>query len=383
MKFSGKEKLERLGKIKHDFNDCIWIHAASVGEVNAVKILILKLLNKYPKHNFVLSTMTKTGQKVAKEISPKLTTIFFPIDIYHLMRRVYRKLNPKLIFLVETEFWPNMLYLARKKKISAILLNGRISDKSFPKYRKMRFFWKPLWKTIVAVNAQSEKDAQRFISLNFKNVVNTHNLKFCLEIPEYDKITLRKELGFKESDFIIVWGSSRPGEEKLLNENLHKLNNQIKNLKLIIAPRHIHRSPEIKKIFEGNQVTFYSSLKSEKQIIIVDEMGILNMFYALSNLTIVGGSFFSFGGHNPLEPANYGMPIIMGKYHSSCQDSVNRLLENKAIVISDKRKIADDILKIYNDKKMAKLLGNNAKKTIKNNSKSLNENLKILQKYLL
>jgi len=131
-KFKGKERRERSGNIKLDYSGVIWIHAASVGEVNAVAPLIKALLTKYPEKHFVFSTMTTTGQQVAKNISPKLTIFYLPIDFPIPMHRAFKKLQPKMLILVETELWPNMLYQAKKKNIPVIIVNGRISDKSLP-----------------------------------------------------------------------------------------------------------------------------------------------------------------------------------------------------------------------------------------------------------
>ena len=381
-RLKGRERKERLGHLINKFEKSIWIHAASVGEVNAIKTLINELLNKYPHKDFVLSTTTATGQDIARKISPKLTAFFFPIDIDFVMKRVFNSINPELIILVETEFWPNMLHIAKKRKIPIILINGRLSDKSFPGYRRFRFFWKPIWKSIVAVNAQSDKDTKRFIGFRFNNVVDTHNLKFCINLPSYKKNKLRNELGYSEDDFILVWGSSRPGEEKLLRNVFSSLEKEINNLKVIIVPRHLHRLPEIKSVFKDFDYRMYSELKITSKVLIVDEMGVLNMFYALADIAVVGGSFYNFGGHNPLEPAFYSTPTIIGKYHSSCHDSVDRLHDNNGIIISDRNKLAEDILRIAKDEKLAKQLGKNAKRTLQLNSDSLKENLEILEKFI-
>jgi len=382
LRLKGKAGKQRVGILKFGFERCIWIHAASVGEVNAVKPLIHQLLQKYSHKDFFMTTMTSTGLEAAKKISPKLAVSLFPIDASFIQRRFFNKINPELIILIETEFWPNMLHVARKRKIPIVMVNARISDNSFPKYRTLRFFWKPVWKAIKAVNAQSEKDARRFIGFKFDNVVNAHNLKFCLDLPEFDKTTLRKELGYSEDDFIIVWGSSRPGEEKLFKSVYKSLKEKIHNLRVIVVPRHLHRIPQVCEIFKEYKYKLYTKLDEPGDILFVDEMGILNMIYALSDVAIVGGSFYNFGGHNPLEPAFYGTSTIIGRYHHSCRDSVDRLLENNGIIISDKKKLIDDILNLYNNKELMEQLGSNAKQTLGLNSDSLKTNLKILEKYI-
>jgi len=381
LRFKSKREKQRLGIIKIGFDSAVWVHAASVGEVNAVKPLVNKLLQKYSSKDFIMTTMTTTGLEAAKKISPKLVVSLFPMDITFMQKKFFNKINPELIILVETEMWPNMLHLAKKRKIPVIMVNARISDNSFPKYRNLRLFWKPLWKAIKAVNAQSEKDERRFIGLKFKNVVNAHNLKFCIDLPKYNKNTLRKELGYSKDDFVIVWGSSRPGEEKLFKQIFESLKSKINNLKIVIVPRHLHRIPQVCDLFKNYDYHFYSQLKEPGDILFIDEMGILNMFYALSDIAVVGGSFINFGGHNPLEPAFYGTSIIIGKYHNSCRDSVDRLLENKGILISDKKKLTNDILNLYSDSKLRAELGTNAKRTLKLNSDSLKMNLEILEQF--
>ncbi|MDO9576864.1 MAG: 3-deoxy-D-manno-octulosonic acid transferase [Candidatus Cloacimonadales bacterium] len=382
LKFKGRERKERFGKTKHRFEKCVWIHAASVGEVNAVKTLINELLNKYNHTDFLLSTMTKTGQETAKSVSPKLTTVFLPFDVGFIMKRLFKSINPTLIILVETEFWPNMLRIAKKRKIPVVIVNGRISDRSFPKYKNLRIFWKPVWKAVNAVNAQSEKDAQKFKTLKFNDVVNAHNLKFCIDQPRYDKNKLRKELGYSKTDFVLVWGSSRPKEEKLLLKILPELKKTIPKLKVIIVPRHLHRNPELKELLKNHDYKLYSELKDVPEILLVNEMGILNTFYALADLAIVGGSFFNYGGHNPLEPAFYGTPMIIGNYYTSCRDSVDRLLENNGIIVSNKDILNDDILKLYGEMTKTKQMGMNAKHTLENNADSLKMHLERLEKYI-
>ncbi|OQX70932.1 MAG: hypothetical protein B6D62_03210 [Candidatus Cloacimonas sp. 4484_275] len=377
-----KEFLQRMGFIDLKFKSSVWIHAASVGEVNAVKPLVKRLLEEFPEKQFIITAMTQTGKKTAEKIDKKIPVFFLPFDCFLMMRRFFNAINPKLIILVETEFWPNMLFRARLNKIPVIVVNGRISDKSFPHYKRFLFFWKPLWKIIKAVNAQSESDAYRFRLLGFNKVIITNNLKFCLQLPTYQKNSLRKQLHFAAEDFVIVWGSSRPGEEKLLHSILPQLRKKIPTLKIVLVPRHLKRLSEIKEIFSDEKYSLFSSLSKPNDIVIVDKMGALTKFYALADLAIVGGSFYDFGGHNPLEPAFYGIPIIMGKYYHSCRDSVSKLLENNAIKISNEKKLAEDIIFLYKNKEIRKKMGKNAEETLAKNSESLEKNLEILRKFI-
>jgi len=298
------------------------------------------------------------------------------------MKRAFRMLNPELVILVETEFWPNMLNQAKLNNVPVIVVNGRISERTYPKYKRFSFFWKPLWKAVKSVSAQSEHDANRFNSLGFKDVINNQNLKFSLQLPEFERVKTRNKWNFSKNDFVIVFGSSRPGEEKLLKEIIPILKKRIPNLKIIIVPRHLERISEVKEIFKEFNYQLYTELKSNPDIIIVDEMGILTEAYAMSDLAIVGGSFFDFGGHNPLEPAFYGLPIIMGEFYGSCLDSVNKLKQNDAIIISAKDELLNNILKIAQNTDYRLTLGKNAKKTLQQNSDSLKKNLEIIERYI-
>ncbi len=367
----GKERQQRLGNNLPQEKDVIWIHAASVGEVNAVRPFINELAAEFPHEKIVISTLSKTGQNVAAKISEKIKTFFFPIDSYYIMRKVFRKLQPKLIIIVETELWPNLLFQAKKKQIPVEIINARISDNSFNKYNRSKIFWRNLISNIV-VNAKSEIDAERFRQIGFKNVINAHNLKFCSKLPHFDITETRKELGFNENDNILVWGSSRPGEEQLLQTIRENLTTNIQNLKFVIVPRHLSRVDEIKKIFPD------CSLSSERQlpgkVHIVDEMGVLTKYYAIANLAIIGGSFFDFGGHNPLEAAYYGIPTIIGNYHHSCRDSVEILAKHNGIKISTETDLYDDIIKNFKTD-FGKELGENGRKAIEQNLESMKINI--------
>jgi 3-deoxy-D-manno-octulosonic-acid transferase len=376
LRFKGKELQERLGFLeKQSKSDNIWVHAASVGEVNAAADLIKKISEV---HSVIVTTMTATGQKRASSLPVK--TFFIPFDCIFMMLRAFKRLQPKAIVLVETEFWPNMLWLAKLRNIPVYIINARLSDSSYKNYSKTRFFWKTPWRAVQAVSAQSEKDARRFQNLGFPQVENNGNLKFSMQLPSYNKTELRKQNGYSEQDFILVWGSSRPGEEDLLREIISQLRSKILQLKVIVVPRHLQRLPEVKQILPDFRL--YSQNQTGCDII-VNRMGLLVQFYAMADLAIVGGSFFDFGGHNPLEPAYYGLPIIMGPFFSSCHDSVEKLQKNKAIVISNQSNLKNDIFNLVLNQGKLIEMGANAKKTVIQNNKNLEATLQFLAERLV
>lgn len=368
-----EQRANRRGKKLPDKVAVIWIHAASMGEVNAVKTFILALKKIVPHKNIVISTMTKTGHEAAKKISEDIDCFYLPFDTKGIMRRTFNKIKPQLIIVAETELWPNMLLCAEKRNIPVEIINGRISKKSFKSYMKTNFFWSKIISQ-VHVNAKSISDQKRFKKIGFTDVINAGNLKFCLQLPNYNKAQVRQELGFSSEDKIIVWGSSRPGEELILKEISKHLFEKFPHLKIIIAPRHLQRVEEVYQLFDN--VSLSESDKEISKISIVNEMGKLIKYYAISDIAIIGGSFVDFGGHNPLESAYYGIPTIIGNFHHSCRDSVRILKRVDGIIISDKDKLLEDLIHLLIDVDFANKIGQNGKSALAKNQSSLEINLK-------
>ncbi len=349
-----------------------WVHVASVGEFNAIKPLIISLINLDKK--ILLTTMTATGYKEAIKSGLNMEITLFPIDTPHNMRNFFNLVQPEMIIIEETEFWPNMLLEAKKRKIKIIFVNGRISDRSFSRYKVTKKFWQIFDHPNLKICTQSDLDTLRFKEIGFRNISKCNNMKFSINIKDFNEKKLRQKYGFSESDKIIVFGSSRPGEEKLILNIFERIKTPA--LKLVIVPRHLNRLGSIKKLLPKNNFNLLTDKTTDQPILLVDKMGVLIEFYAISDISIVGGSFFDFGGHNPLEPAAYSKPIIIGEYHHSCRDSVNKLLEKNAVIISNINKLEQDILALLNSKEERIRLGRNAFQVIKENSNSLDLHLK-------
>ena len=360
----------------------IWIHASSVGEINGLKPLILKIIEEHPQENLVITTMTPTGRNVAQKISPRITTSLVPFDSSFLVKKFIRKINPKILVLAETELWFSMINECSKLGIPIILSNARISNRSFPRYLKHKRIFGPLLKRIKIILAQSQLDKERFEEIGAEKVVVGGNLKFCVNLPKFDSHELRKEYGYQEDDLIITWGSSRPGEEVLMINNFFKLKEKFPNIKLILVLRHISRIKEVESILESDDYTTLSNFTPGKPIMLVDTMGVLNKFYAISDISIVGGSFCDFGGHNPLEPAFYSKPTIIGEYHSSCQDSVDKLSDNGAIIISKDEKLYSDLRFMIENYSSSKAIGKQANMTLNKHANALDINLNEFNKIL-
>lgn len=378
-----KENHHRLGWHAPSLNQAIWIHAASVGEVNAAKALVQEILDQYPQRDILLTTTSTTGMKTAGQIHERIHTHLLPLDIPILMNRFIRKVNPSILILIETEIWPVMLYRLKRMKVPVLWVNARISDRSYPKYKRMTILWNLIRDEITQVNTQSELDAERFKSLGFQQVVNMHNLKFALKQPEFDRQALRAAWNLPEDAFILVFGSSRPGEESMLHDALPLLQAEIPHLHVILAPRHLNRLPEVQSIFTDIPFSLHSEQRQDSKLIIVDSMGVLVEAYALSDIAVIGGSFYDFGGHNPLEAAYYGLPIIMGEYHSSCRDSVAKLQSAGGICLSNTDEFTKDIITLAKDEPGRIRMGEAAKSVMKQYAHSLEGNLETIRHWLI
>jgi len=387
----GKHKagfLQRLGiyslelkqRIKKE-KFSIWLHAVSVGEIKAAVPLIEKLRNQNHKLKLIISTITPTGNKVAQSIATKEDiVIYFPFDLSWIISSVFSLFSPKLLLIMETELWPNALRLAAKKKIKTVIANGRISDKAFPRYKMAGFLFKPIIKEIDLLCMQTDIDIKRIIELG-ANTQSAHmvgNIKFD-QIAKIDKYNL-PDIGLDKKDKLILAGSTHDNEEEQLIKVFKKLKEQHDNIRLFIAPRHVHRVNKIIDIVkaEGLSAILISELSKNKSIgtkdkvFILDVMGVLTDYYQLADIVFVGGSLIAHGGQNPIEPASLGNPVIFGKYMFNFAGIVKLFLDNKAaICINNSEELIIRINELLIDKDKGHDLANNAIRVIKQNQGSV------------
>ena len=303
----------------------ILIHASSLGEINLLDPFIKKILLDETK-NIIISVVTDTGynQALNKYSSSKVKVVYFPLDVNFLIKKIFKNVNIQKTIIVETEIWPNLINYAYKNS-QLFLLNGRISDKSFKSYFRLKFYLKPILNKFKYLIMQTEDDKDRIIKLGARTdkVYNFGNLKFDINFDDYSE----KELSeFKEflglSKKVFVAGSTRDGEEEIIIEVFKKL----KDYQLILVPRHIERIDSITKLLNGDNYSLYSNLKKNSNIIIVDKVGILRKLYAIADITFVGGTLVNIGGHSLLEPLYYGKKPIFGPYLQNVKDIANEIL---------------------------------------------------------
>lgn len=309
----------------------IWIHAVSMGETKAVAPLVRLIEQKNPQATLVFSSTTETGHDEAKRSFPGLAGYFFlPFDFSWVMKRIEKKLKPDLLILVEGEFWYNLVHLAK----TVVLVNGKLSDRSYRRFKKMSFFSKRLFSRFSLLCLQSPRYVSSFVSLGVdpEKIIVTGNLKFDQPFPDIDIEKWKKELGITEKDRVITIGSTHASEESLLLDAIESLFHTFPTLKILLVPRHPERFDAVAELLKRKGVVFsrfsdHALKKGNGRVILIDTMGILNACYRISELAIVGGSFVSHvGGHNIFEPAALGVPVLFGPHMSSQKDLVETIV---------------------------------------------------------
>ncbi len=313
----------------------IWLHAASVGEVRAAQALLPELRNFLPDAAFFLSTVTRHGQQVAKEqLGGSLSCIYAPLDVNRVVKRSLSKLQPTCYICLETELWPNFLTAAYRSGVRLLLLNGRLSERSLARYKKIPELIRPLIKSFAAIAVISESDRKRFLELGADpaKMIVSGNVKYDLQThPSQDRTdAYRKRLGINKNQQVFIFGSTHTGEEKLFIDSFFRLRESIAEAIFIIAPRHLNRLGEIEKLLASHNLAYekFSQMSFGKRLhnmILVDTMGELAALYAIGTFIYCGGSLVPKGGHNIMEAAIWGKPVYYGPYMKDFADAAEIL----------------------------------------------------------
>ena len=303
----------------------VWLHAVSVGEVMAVEKFVHEWLASAPGYELLLTTVTPTGQRIAKKLAgERVHVCYFPFDLTPVVKRFLDLFRPVCLLLVETEIWPNLLTEANRRNIPVGVVNARLSERSFKRYKLFPWLFKPLWEKLDFVLAQSEEDAARFRKLGVteESVRDMGNMKF--DQAEWavegaaDTAGLRQTWGYAAEDLVWIAGSTHPGEEEMLMAVFKVLRERFPTLKLILAPRHIERSGDLLKQLEKYGFSMVSSTKRKKgpgpDLQILDQLGVLKNLYGIADLVFMGGSLIPHGGQNPIEPARFSKAILHGSH---------------------------------------------------------------------
>jgi 3-deoxy-D-manno-octulosonic-acid transferase len=367
----------------------VWVHAVSVGEVMAALPLIKSLRKRYPSKSIILSTITDTGQKVAGERTPEGTIIvYLPFDITSILNAVLKRTKPEILIVIETELWPNMFRVFKENGVPIILLNGRISEKSFTGYKNISFFMKRVLSYVDFFGMQDEVYAERIKSLgiNSSKVMNMGNFKFDTippsQIPEWTE---------NINGPVITAGSTHKGEEEFITSVYIELKKDFPDLNIIIAPRHPERFKEVEDMLssKGMSIIKRSTLSTQQsrsnpikgEIILLDTVGELSAIYGVSDIAIIGKSFKGYGGQNPLEPAYWGRPILCGP-HMENFPIIKDFYKIGAALEVDEKGLYSKLRELLISPEKAKEIGSKAQQLYRKNTGAVDRAMEIIARYV-
>jgi 3-deoxy-D-manno-octulosonic-acid transferase len=369
--------IEELSQKLPEKKKRIWIHALSVGEVLSAQPLVRELRSAYPDMVLIFSASTKTGEELCRNVMTDEIDLFvpFPIDLFNVAQKFINCIRADLFILIETDFWPNFLHILAKQNTPAILVNGRISQNSFVRYQRFRFVFLPMFRIFRFISMQTAADAERMVELGVDadRVKALGNLKYDAVLPDTvgweqeqrPTSFYRKQFGIPPEKVVWIAGSTHTGEEFAILSSYKRLSLLFPDLFLVVAPRKVERGREIKEIANSLGLTVRqrsAPLHDEEfpgaPLLILDTMGELSRMYSFCDIAFIGGSLVPDGGHNPLEPAAFGKPILFGPYMEDFTEISSDLLEkNAAIVCHDEDDIFEILKKLLVDAPLRKEMG--------------------------
>jgi 3-deoxy-D-manno-octulosonic-acid transferase len=373
----------------------IWLHAVSVGEVNLCTQLIRALEPRVPNLKIVVSTTTTTGMaELRSRLPTHVSKIYYPVDRRKFVNRALATINPKAIVLVEAEIWPNFLWRAQRLGIPTFLVNARLSDRSYPRYKKFKILFRPLFASFTGVGAQNEEDAVRLreVGCRPEAVHVVGNLKFDAAKLEgnrtLDVSGMLRQLGVPGDAQILVAGSTHDGEEILLAEMVKRLRVKFPKLFLVLVPRHFERCREVGQKLRARGVEFFyrSELSrktnydaGEMECLLVNTTGELRFFYEHATVVFVGKSLTAIGGQNPIEPGALGKAMVFGPNMQNFADVARSFLKQDAAVqVRDAAVLEKTVAELLADENRRTQLGLNARKVVAENLGALDRTVKII-----
>jgi 3-deoxy-D-manno-octulosonic-acid transferase len=381
---------KRKGKSK-----ALWIHGVSAGEIKTIVPLLERIEQTYPDVECVLSTTTLAGYQMAQKIFTGRFVFYFPLDIGFIVQNVMRRIDPGFIILMELEIWPNFLYKADQWGAPVVIVNGRISDKSFRGYKKLKKLL-PEMDRISLFSVQNKEYEERLINLDVpsEKVVITGNIKYDgIDTSEQtDRGPVLRELRIPEASRVLVAGSTHDGEDAILLDILRTLQPEHPDLRLILAPRHIERVDDIEKEcvrrhFKPIRRTMRGNHGGElvfDEVLILDTIGELDQVYSAADLVFVGGSLVPVGGHNMMEPAGKGKPVLFGPHIFNFTEDVALLERNHAVLkVQDGAELRNCIARLLTEADEAEQLGRRARETVARAKGATERNFELIDRIFL
>ena len=374
----------------------VWIHAVSVGEVMATIPLIQQIKKRYPSQKIVLSTVTVTGSYTASLRAREVDAVmYFPFDYPFIVRRVIRKINPKLFITLETEIWPNILRELKRKNIPSVLISGRISNHSYHKYKWARFFFSKVLDNIDVFCMQTEVDTKRIIDIGAKEdrAITAGNLKFDQQVPiltSEEKTATYSIYNLKEGQRLFIAGSTHRGEEELVLEVFKNLKKSFNDLILMLAPRHPERFNEVAQLLDRHGMKSIKKTEIEKNksrnnhdVILIDTIGDLSKLYSIGTIIFVGGSLVSTGGHNVLEPVSYKKAVIFGPHMENFSEMSRILRESGGgLQVHNQEEFISKARMLLEDDAIRDGLGEVAFEVIAHNQGAITNAMEVIEKFI-
>ncbi|WP_216782723.1 lipid IV(A) 3-deoxy-D-manno-octulosonic acid transferase [Candidatus Profftia tarda] len=370
----------------------IMLHLVSVGEIFAAIPLVKELLCRYPTFPLTITTMTPTGsERIQSLFNQEVQHVYLPYDLPGSINRFLEQFNPRLVLIMETEIWPNLIIELSKRQIPLVIVNARLSALSAKRYSRIYSLISDTVRRITLICAQNEADAERFLSLGVlrSQLSITGNLKFEISVtPDLaaKAVRLRHKWGLNCPVWIAT--STHKGEEKILIEAHKQLLNRFTDLLLILVPRHPERFDDVIELTRGAGLSYVTRSSGNRpspktQVIIGNTMGELMLLYGVADLAFVGGSLVEQGGHNPLEPSAYAIPVLMGPHTINFREICSKLEQaNGLIIIRDTASLVKEVTTLLLDKECRRQHGRYAIEVLNRNKGSLQNILYFLEPIL-
>ncbi len=374
------ERLRPPASISGGNGKRLWIHAASVGETVIAFSTALQIKKNWPDAKVFVSTMTSTGLARVRSMNDRRSgsivdaSFLAPLDSPPVTREFVRAIKPTALLLVETEIWPSLIGTVKKKGVPVTIINGRLSKRAFRRYMKFKFALKSVFDDISMICVQKRTFARRFQLLGVppENIEIMGNIKFdnLPDLSKFDRDAVRHDFGIPADAPLFVAGSTRPGEEGVLARGFAGVLGRVPDAKMILVPRHLNRVHEVEQVLssEGLKYVKRSAGKSKNEmdarVLLLDTMGELVSAFACADVAFVGGSLRDFGGHNPLEPAALGIPVLFGPYMEQT-GSKEILAGGAAALVHNTDELTADLISLFSDNERRKKMGQAGKTVVK------------------
>ncbi len=372
----------------------IWIHAVSVGETLAAVPLIKKLQAAYPRRRILLTTMTPTGSaQVRRSFGDSVTHVYAPYDLPFAVRRFLAVMRPELLLIIETELWPNILYNSAQRGIPVLLMNARLSQNSAQGYARLGRLTRAMLRNLTFVCAQNARDAERFTRLGLAGdrVAITGSIKFDVDFDQAMRERARQvrvQWSAGEQRHIWIAASTHHGEDAIVLAAQQQLLRQFPDLLLVIVPRHPERFDAVYALCEASAIPVQRrskvrALDKATRILLVDSMGELSLLFGACDIAFVGGSLVPTGGHNMIEPAAWGLPVMCGPELFNFTDVARALVEQGGLtIVRDEHQLVTQIARLLTDEALRQQAADTNRQVVERNRGALQRQFETVQRYL-